>query len=154
MAPFVPSTPSSLGGSRGDGVPTSPNCFSKKHRNGWKFSSDSKQTVLSVYANLRETHPPMTKMEIYKLASDYTSVGPRTVVAFKREFIGNNGVLRTPTGKRPRAVGTRCRAVTYDSFVLTAFRSIVHSFFRRNEIPTIKKIHAALMEALADDENF
>lgn len=62
-------------------------------------------------------------------------------------------VLRTPTDKRPRAVGTRYRAVTCNSLVLKAFRYVVHRFFGMNEIPTIKKIHAALIEELEEDEN-
>lgn len=153
MAPFVSSTPSSLGGSRGYRVLKSPNRFSKSLRKGCKFSSDCKQTVLSVYARRTEMHLSMTKMDIYKLTSDYTGVGPRTVVVFKRKPIANNGVLRAPTGKSPRAVGTRCHAVTYDIILLTALRSVVRSLFWWNEIPSIKKNYPALMEALEKNEN-
>ncbi|KAG0445240.1 hypothetical protein HPB47_017973, partial [Ixodes persulcatus] len=40
----------------------------------------------------------------------------------------------------------------YDSFVLSALRSCVHGFFRRNETPTVTKIREAFIEALKDDE--
>lgn len=66
----------------------------------------------------------------------------------KQEFKKSGGVLRTPCRKRPRAKGIRRRIAVYDSFTLTAVRGIVHSFFRRNEIPTVRKIAAAINEDL------
>lgn len=117
-----------------------PNRFSKKHRKGLKLSSGTMQTVLSAYAKLREMHPSTTKINIYTSTSDDTGVGPRTAIAFKREAIPNDGVLRAPTGKHPREVGTRCHAVTDYSFVLTALRFVVHAFFRRNAIAIVRKI--------------
>ncbi|CAN7979025.1 unnamed protein product [Ixodes persulcatus] len=108
--------------------------------------------VLSVYAKLREQYPDRLRNDLYQLTSEYTGVGARTVVAIKKEAITNSGLLRTPTGKRPKSVGTRRRLVQYDSFVLSALRSCVHGFFRRNETPTVTKIREAFIEALKDDE--
>ncbi|KAM7315596.1 uncharacterized protein ISCGN_005379 [Ixodes scapularis] len=100
----------------------------------------------------REQYPDMLRNDLYQLTSEYTGVRARTVVAIKKEAITNSGLLRTPTGKRPKSVGTRRRLVQYDFFVLSALRSCVHGFFRRNETPTVTKIREALIEALKDDE--
>ncbi|KAG0444481.1 hypothetical protein HPB47_013746, partial [Ixodes persulcatus] len=99
---------------------TTPISSWKKHRQGRKLSSDCNQMVLSVYAKLREQYPDRLRNDLYQLTSEYTGVGARTVVAIKKEAITNSGLLRTPTGKRPKSVGTRRRLVQYDSFVLSA----------------------------------
>ncbi|CAN7981280.1 unnamed protein product [Ixodes pacificus] len=131
---------------------TTPISLWKKHRQGRKLSSDCKQMVLSVYAELREQYPDRLRNDLYQLTSEYTGVGARTVVAIKKEAITNSGLLRTPTGKRPKSDGTRRRLVQYDSFVMSALRSCVHGLFRRNETPTVTKIREAFIEALKDDE--
>ncbi|KAM7282786.1 uncharacterized protein ISCGN_000027 [Ixodes scapularis] len=108
--------------------------------------------VLSVYAKLREQYLDRLRNDLYQLTSEYTGVGARRVVAIKKEAITNSGLLQTSTGKRPKSVRTRRRLVQYDSFLLSALRSCVHGFFRRNETPTVTKIREALIEALNDDE--
>ncbi|KAG0413098.1 hypothetical protein HPB47_009751 [Ixodes persulcatus] len=131
---------------------TTPISLWKKHRQGRKLSSDCKQMVLSVYAKLREQHRDRLRDDLYQLTSEYTGVGAQTVVAVKKEAVTNSGLLRTPTGKRPKSVGTRRRLVQYDSFVLSALRSCLHGFFRRNKTPTITKVREAFIEVLKDDE--
>ncbi|KFM67361.1 hypothetical protein X975_10475, partial [Stegodyphus mimosarum] len=54
-----------------------------------------------------------------------------------------NGKFSTPGKKRPLKVGTQTRIKRYDELTLAIRRSIrrkVHSFFLRNEIPTVKKV--------------
>lgn len=69
-------------------------------------------------------------------------VSSRTVLDIRKEAKLSDGVLSSPSRKRPGSVGKRRRCVLYDDFTLCALRLCVHGFFRRNEIPTVQKIVA------------
>lgn len=48
--------------------------------------------------------------------------------------------------ERPNAVDERKRTCTYDGFTLMAVRTCLRNFFCRGEIPTLKKVAAALRD--------
>lgn len=128
----------------------SPECFKKQHSTGKLLTHGEKQMALNVYAHMREQFPRKPLAEIYEMTANATGIGKRSLMNVKQEFLRSDGKVCTPKRKRPRGEGIRRRLVKYDAFVLTAVRSCVHSFFRRNEAPTVKKITDELHEA--DDE--
>ncbi|XP_077560887.1 uncharacterized protein LOC144175731 [Haemaphysalis longicornis] len=77
-------------------------------------------------------------------------MGTRTVFAVKKEAQATDGVLSTPSRKRPRNSEKKRRSALYDSFTLNALRSCVRDFFHRNEVPTVAKITKEFSERIGD----
>ena len=117
----------------------SPTTLFTASKRGKPLTSGARRNILNVYSRLREENPESTITDITEKTAELTGSSPATIFRLKREK-KRSGILDTPGKKRPGAVGKRTRMLKYDNFTLSCIRRKVHSFFRRNEIPTLDKI--------------
>ncbi|XP_040079463.1 uncharacterized protein LOC120850859 [Ixodes scapularis] len=85
-------------------------------------------------------------VEVINLTAAATGISVSSVYEIKRGFKRANGVVKSPSKKRPKFAEKRKRILNHEACTLTAVRSCLHNFFRRGEIPTLKKIAARLQE--------
>lgn len=112
-----------------------------KHKKGAPLSSKVRRVVINVFDFFTENYPKWTveKRVLKTAAACGVSVG--TVWNIKRE-LKKTGTVVTP-GKH-RKQKARFSALKCDSFALAAIRRLVHSFFMRNEPPTLDKVKRAM----------
>ncbi|GBO17964.1 hypothetical protein AVEN_81248-1 [Araneus ventricosus] len=110
----------------------------QKNKKGKVLQSSARKSALNIFIRLKDENPNATIKSIVDRASELTGLSASTL--FKIEKEAKSGILQTPGKKRPNAVGKRTRLNTYDSFTLQSIRRRVHSFYKRNEIPTVKKL--------------
>lgn len=109
-----------------------------KNKKGKILQSTARKSALNTFIRLRDENPQESLRSILKRASELTGISPRTLLKIEKEAKG--GIIITPGKKRPNAVGKKTRMQKYDDFTLQGIRRKVHLFYRRNEIPTVKKI--------------
>lgn len=104
------------------------------------LSPGEKEMVSNVYEGLRENDPDLSVGNAVKLCGMLTKVSESTVYACMRH-------AKTPTTECESSGTEETRGrkkITVDEDTCYAIRRIAHSFFFRNEPPTVKKISAAL----------
>lgn len=121
---------------------STPRKWFKKNKSGRVICSCGREMIRNAYVRLRYQHAERSVEETCAVVSDLLGVSVGLVMEVKKEVKENDGDVATPSRKRPRSVGKRRRTEVYDDFTKCALRSCVHRFFRRNEIPTVKKIAA------------
>ncbi|XP_048373846.1 uncharacterized protein LOC125445060 [Sphaerodactylus townsendi] len=118
----------------------SPLCYFKTNRRGQTIRSQTQQLILNVYSRIREDQPSLSIEECVGETSRLTGVSSAPIYRAKKQWHTGGGVLGTPGKKRPRKSETKGSNVKCDSSARCAIRAIVHKYFFRNEIPTLKKI--------------
>ncbi|KAL1416827.1 hypothetical protein MTO96_027425 [Rhipicephalus appendiculatus] len=101
-----------------------------------------RQLILNCYIKVRHRKPYPSVAEACDTVADLLGVSSSTVYNVRNDAKATDGVLSTPSRKRPARVGKDRRTTLYDDFTKCALRTCVHSFFRRNEVPTATKIAA------------
>ncbi|XP_040068138.1 uncharacterized protein LOC120841325 [Ixodes scapularis] len=123
----------------------SPRVYYKLHGSGNVLSSQTRQCVLNVYSWMRQ-YQETNVVEVVNLTAAATGTSVSSVYEIKRGFKRANGAVKSPSKECPKFAEKRKRISKHDACTLTAVRSCLHSFFRRGEIPTLKKIAARLQE--------
>ncbi|KAL1422123.1 hypothetical protein MTO96_022426 [Rhipicephalus appendiculatus] len=123
-----------------DSPPTPLRCF-KKHQSGNIFGSAVRKLILNCYIRVRHRKSYPSVAEACETVADLLGVSSSTIYNVKNDAKATDGVLSTPSRKRPARVGKDRRTTSYDDFTNCALRTCVHSF-RRNEVPTATKIAA------------
>lgn len=118
----------------------------KPHPKGSALKSSAKTIVMNVFEKLKEWNPIDSWNDVLKKASELTGVSISSIKRMQNEF-KVNGSFSTPGRKRPARRGKATRIQKFDEFTLSAIRRKVHSFFKRNEIPTVTKV----MNIINDD---
>ncbi|KAG0413014.1 hypothetical protein HPB47_009827 [Ixodes persulcatus] len=95
---------------------------------------------------MRRQYQGKNGVEVVNLTAAATGISVSSVYEIKRGFKRANGAVKSPSKKRPKFAEKRKRISNHDACTLTAVRSCLHNFFRRGEIPTLKKIAARLQE--------
>ncbi|KAG0414512.1 hypothetical protein HPB47_008329 [Ixodes persulcatus] len=95
---------------------------------------------------MRRQYQGKNVVEVVNLTAAATGISVSSVYEIKRGFKRANGAVKSPSKKRPKFAEKRKRISNHDACTLTAVRSCLHNFFRRGEIPTLKKIAARLQE--------
>ncbi|KAG0427805.1 hypothetical protein HPB47_025167 [Ixodes persulcatus] len=132
----------------GAASPSTPRRLYKKHKSGDVLNRVARQLIMNAYVQMRHEppakpgQPGLTVEESCIKVSKLLGVGVRTVLEIRKQAKETEGQVVTPSRKRPASEGERRRKVRYGDFTLCALRSCVHRFFRRNEVPTVKKITA------------
>ena len=132
----------------GAASPSTPRRLYKKHKSGDVLNRVARQLIMNAYVQMRHEppakpgQPGLTVEESCIKVSKLLGVGVRTVLEIRKQAKETEGQVVTPSRKRPASEGKRRRKVRYGDFTLCALRSCVHRFFRRNEVPTVKKITA------------
>ncbi|KAH7955313.1 hypothetical protein HPB52_000273 [Rhipicephalus sanguineus] len=116
-----------------DDSPPTPLRYFKKHQSGNILGSAVRQLILNCYIKLRHRKPYPSVAEACDTVADLLGVSPSTVYSVRNDAKVTDGVLTTPSRKRPARVGKDRRTTLYDDFTKCALRTCVHSFFRRNE---------------------
>ncbi|KAG0426765.1 hypothetical protein HPB47_026138 [Ixodes persulcatus] len=124
----------------------SPRVYYKRHASGNVLSSQTRQCVLNVYSWIRRQYQEKNVVEVINLTAAATGISVSSVYEIKRGFKRANGAVKSPSKKRPKLAEKRKRIANHDTCTLTAVRSCLHNFFRRVEIPTLKKIATRLQE--------
>ena len=125
------------------GVLSSPARYFKPNKSGEKLSRKCKEIVLNVFSRLSQENQKPSVDETVQRTSFLTGVSVSSIYAARNEF-RVHGNVKSPAKARPASKGTRVRTNKYPEFILNGIRRKVHDFFRRNEIPTIKKVTAEL----------
>ncbi|KAG0424229.1 hypothetical protein HPB47_000024 [Ixodes persulcatus] len=124
----------------------SPRVYYKRHASGNVLSSQTRQCVLNVYSWIRRQYQEKNVVEVINLTAAATGISVSSVYEIKRGFKRANGAVKSPSKKRPKFAEKRKRIANHDTCTLTAVGSCLHNFFRRGEIPTLKKIATRLQE--------
>lgn len=122
----------------------SPQCYQKLLNKKRVLSSKERAMVLKVYSYFRNKEDCCVA-QAAKKTHEATGVSYKLVLSFKNEY-RSTGKLETPTKKK--SPGTqKTRLDIYDSFHQEAIRRKIHGFFyRKNKLPTMKKIKAVMDE--------
>lgn len=86
--------------------------------------------------------------DVMDMTAEFTGVAASSIYRAKKEFRECDGKFSTPGKVKPNAKGKRTRIQIYDEFTLSAIRKKVHTFFRANDPPTVKKVCDAVNEDL------
>ncbi|XP_042150266.1 uncharacterized protein LOC121838232 [Ixodes scapularis] len=124
----------------------SPRVYYKRHASGYVLSSQTRQCVLNVYSWMRRQYQEKNVVEVVNLTAAAMGISVGSVCEIKHGFKRANGAVKSPSKKRPKFAEKRKRISNHYACTLTAVRSCLHNFFRRGEIPTLKKIAARLQE--------
>lgn len=110
-----------------------------RRRRGKTLRSGERKTVLSVFHHFKNAYPEESVRKLVKRTSAATRVSAVTVYRLRKEEL--RGPLVTPS-RKGRKIGStkRTRLLKYDSFVLSAIRKVVHSFFGKNKPPTLNLV--------------
>lgn len=112
---------------------------SQSKRRRTNLSTGEKTIIYNVYCGLRERNQTMLVNDVVALCSDLTKVSTRSVHRILKTFKESKG----GTEKVPANIETRGRKrIHIDDDTKYAIRRKFHSFFFRNETPTLKAIAA------------
>ncbi|XP_050507733.1 uncharacterized protein LOC126885278 [Diabrotica virgifera virgifera] len=123
-----------------DSMPsTSGNCPSPPKKRGVNLgrhlSSNEKQFIINMYKQIKIDDPGMKITAMVAKIKQATGVANSTIYRTIKEY------KQTGTVRCPKNIGGRPAVLSrYDEKVKTSVRQIVHSFFFKNEMPTLNKI--------------
>ncbi|KAE8736690.1 hypothetical protein FOCC_FOCC017855, partial [Frankliniella occidentalis] len=124
--------------------PIDPRRYITKHKRGESLTSKEQKILLTVLGNVMIDNPELSPTQACKKTAHLTGTGYVTVLKIKSDFDAGKQAV-TPGKKRPRLEHlSQKRTVVYGHDVVNGVRRLVHSFFRRNEAPTLQKIKAEL----------
>ncbi|XP_050500751.1 uncharacterized protein LOC126880746 [Diabrotica virgifera virgifera] len=118
---------------------TSGNCPSPPKKRGVNLgrhlSSNEKQFIINMYKQIKIDDPGMKITAMVAKIKQATGVANSTIYRTIKEY------KQTGTVRCPKNIGGRPAVLSrYDEKVKTSVRQIVHSFFFKNEMPTLNKI--------------
>ena len=108
---------------------------------GKPVTSGERAIILNVFKHLKGNFPPESQRSIIERTSKATGSSISTIKRIIKEERP-----RSPGKKRPN----RKKFTKLDSFDLSVIRRIIHSFYGRNESPTLTK----LLKKLKEEINF
>lgn len=108
----------------------------KKHKQGKGFHTGEKTQIINTYKTLLNDNPDVAKTDIVAKVSSSLGVSIASVYRILKEY-RSEGEVKSPQKKKPKHITI---IKTTDDFTKAAIRSKMHTFYSRNEIPTLDRI--------------
>lgn len=112
-----------------------------KRKQGEVIRSKERKMVLNVFEYFKTRNPDKSVSWVVSETAEATGISEKSVYSIRRQ--SSRGPVLTPSKKRQRKRKQKnSRELKYDEFTRSCIRRKVHSFFLRNQPPTLNAILA------------